>query len=101
MLYDSVCNRSDVVSLFYTCTHFHDVIVKSQKPVLVYILCFVFEMPCQVQTACREIAMSDQVTKKLLDFMYISASSISFHVMLESQVSLGAEVVFLAPITSI
>ena len=33
--------------------------------------------------------------------MYISVSSISFQVKLESQVSLGAELVFLAPITSI
>ena len=33
---DSVCNRSNVVSLFYTCTHFHDVIVKSQEIVLVH-----------------------------------------------------------------
>ena len=37
---DSACNRSDVVSLFYTCTHFHDVIVKSQEAVLLHILCF-------------------------------------------------------------
>ena len=37
---DSVCNRSDVVSLFCTCTHFHDVIMKSREPVLVYILWF-------------------------------------------------------------
>ena len=56
---DSVCNRSDVVSLFYTCTHFYDIIVKSQEPLLIHILWFVFEMPCQVQTACREISMSD------------------------------------------
>ena len=34
--------------------------------------------------------------------MYIiSANSISFHVMLESQVSLGAELVFLVTITNI
>ena len=33
---DSVCNRSNVVSLFYTCTRFHDVIVKSQEPVLIH-----------------------------------------------------------------
>ena len=58
---DSVCNRSDVVSLFYTCTHFHDVIVKSQEPVLIHTLFF---WRCQVQTACREISMSDHVTKK-------------------------------------
>ena len=37
---DSVCNRSNVVSLFYTCTHFihvHIFIVKSQEPVLMHI----------------------------------------------------------------
>ena len=33
--------------------------------------------------------------------MYISASSISFQVKMENQVSLGAELVFLVPITSI
>ena len=37
---DSVCNRSDVVSLFYTCRHFHDVIVKSHESVLIHILWF-------------------------------------------------------------
>ena len=42
---------------------FHDVVVKSQEAVLIHILWF-FEMPCQVQAACREISMSDQVTKK-------------------------------------
>ena len=62
---DSVCHRSDVVSLFYTCTHFHDVIVKSLEPVLTHTsFGFCVEMPCQEQTACREISMSDQVTKK-------------------------------------
>ena len=60
---DSVCNRSNVVSLFYICTHFHDVIVKSHEPVLIHIL-WVFEMPCQVQTTCKEVSMSDQFTKK-------------------------------------
>ena len=44
---DSVCNRSDVVSLFYTCTHFHDVIVKSQEPVLIHTLCFFGDAKCR------------------------------------------------------
>jgi hypothetical protein len=38
-----VCCTDDVVSLFYTCTYFHDVHVKSQENVLMHILsCFFF-----------------------------------------------------------
>ena len=55
-----------MVSLFYTCTHFYDVFVKSHPCAHAYTSFGLFEMPCkQLEMRLKECGLTTLETRRL------------------------------------